>query len=385
MHDRSKRPVNAASAVLPKAPVVMIMAGGTGGHIFPGIAVAKRLQALGAEIVWLGSKAGLEMSVVPAHGFELCLLDISGVRGKGLSALLRAPLQLSRAIAQSCRLIRQRQPACLLGMGGFASGPGGLAAWLMRRPLVLHEQNAVPGTTNRWLARLAVACFEGFRGAFGGTARQSRWIGNPVRVELEGAASRRRANLGAGGRSLLILGGSRGAQVLNEVVPQAIALIEAERRPQILHQAGAGKAQACRAAYDAAGVEAEVVEFVDDMAGAYEHASLAICRAGALTIAELAASGTPSVLVPYPFATDDHQTRNAETLVAVNAAKMMQQKELDAKRLAAQLKSLLANSAVLESMSRAAETLARPDAAGELAEFCWSLCMTARQGGRAHV
>ncbi|GAA3945180.1 undecaprenyldiphospho-muramoylpentapeptide beta-N-acetylglucosaminyltransferase [Allohahella marinimesophila] len=358
---------------LDRSPAVLIMAGGTGGHIFPGLSVGRVLEAQGVDVVWLGSKAGMEVQVVPKHGFRLKLLDISGVRGKSMSSWLKAPFQLMRSVVQACLIIRQEQPDCVLGLGGFASGPGGIATWLMNRPLVLHEQNAVPGTTNRWLATVADKVFEGFQGTFHGKARdRAEWVGNPVRAELLGVAARRRQQPQAG--HLLILGGSRGAQVLNEVLPQALAQLSVDVLPKILHQAGAGKAAACQALYDQLGVKAEVVEFIDDMAQAYEQAALAVCRAGALTLAELAVTGVPAVLVPYPHAIDDHQTRNAETMVAAGAARIVDQRDLNAQGLAQLLKGLLEDHEKLSHMGQAAEAVARTDAAVAVADYCLSVC-----------
>ncbi|MAM87308.1 undecaprenyldiphospho-muramoylpentapeptide beta-N-acetylglucosaminyltransferase [Allohahella sp. A8] len=358
-----------------RGPTVLIMAGGTGGHIFPGLSVAKVLETRGAEVTWLGSKAGMEVQVVPKHGFKLKLLDISGVRGKSAGSWLKAPFQLVRSVAQACAIIRDQQPDCVLGLGGFASGPGGIAAWLMRRPLVLHEQNAVPGTTNRWLATVADRVFEGFEGTFKGSVRaRAEWVGNPVRTELVDVSARRRHRTAGAARHLLVLGGSRGAQVLNEILPQALANIEPAQRPKVLHQAGAGKAAACQALYDQLEIEAEVVEFIDDMAKAYEHAAVAVCRAGALTIAELAVTGVPAVLVPYPHAIDDHQTRNAETMVAANAARLIDQRDLNAQGLAQLLEGLLGNHETLSHMGQAAEAVARIDAATTVADYCLSVC-----------
>ena len=246
---------------------------------------------------------------------------------------------------------------------------------MMNRPLVLHEQNAVPGTTNRWLATVADRVFDGFEGTFSGRVRnRAEWVGNPVRAELLDVAARRRLRSQKEKAQLLVLGGSRGAQVLNEVLPQALAELDADLVPRVLHQAGAGKAAACQALYNQHGISAEVVEFVDDMAQAYENASLAVCRSGALTLAELAVTGVPAILVPYPHAIDDHQTRNAETMVAAKAAKLVDQRDLNAQGLAKLLEGLLKDHEKLSHMGQAAEAVARTDAADAVAEYCLSAC-----------
>jgi UDP-N-acetylglucosamine--N-acetylmuramyl-(pentapeptide) pyrophosphoryl-undecaprenol N-acetylglucosamine transferase len=352
---------------------ILIVAGGTGGHVFPGLAVAEALRARARGVIWLGTRRGLEARVVPAQGIDVEWISITGVRRRGLLAWLTAPFKTAAAVVQVLGALRRRRPAAVLGMGGFVSGPGGIAAWLTRRPLLIHEQNAVVGTTNRWLARLADRIFEGFPGAFP-AARAPRYIGNPVRRAIVAVApprERARARTDAEPR-VLVLGGSQGARALNETVPAAIARLPAVLRPKIRHQAG-NTLEAARTAYAAAGIEADVVPFIDDMAGAYAHADLVIARAGALTIAELAAVGVAAILVPYPYAVDDHQTRNAAHCVEHGSAVAIAERELSPERLARELEPLLAERARLLEMSERAREMARPHAAEELATACIEL------------
>ena len=356
-----------------KSGPILIVAGGTGGHVFPGLAAAEALRARERAVVWLGTRRGLEARVVPAAGIDIEWISIAGVRRRGLVAWLSAPFKTAVAVVQVLGALRRRRPAAVLGMGGFVSGPGGIAAWLTRRPLLIHEQNAVVGTTNRWLARLADRIFEAFPGAFP-TARAARCIGNPVRrtiVAVPPPRARAKAPPDAPAR-VLVLGGSQGARALNETVPAAIAKLPAESRPRIRHQAGT-TLDAARTAYAAAGVAAEVVPFIEDMAAAYANADLVIARAGALTIAELAAVGVAAILVPYPYAVDDHQTHNAAYCVEHGAAVLIAENELSPERLAQELKSLLRERARLLEMSERARALARPHAAEDLASACIEL------------
>jgi UDP-N-acetylglucosamine--N-acetylmuramyl-(pentapeptide) pyrophosphoryl-undecaprenol N-acetylglucosamine transferase len=310
---------------------------------------------------------------VPAQGIDIEWVSIAGVRRRGLLAWLIAPFKIAAAVVQVLGALRRQRPAAVLGMGGFVSGPGGIAAWLTRRPLLIHEQNAVAGTTNRWLARLADRVFEAFPGSFP-AAYAPRCIGNPVRraiVAVPPPRERARARNGAKA-CVLVLGGSQGARALNETVPAAIARLPAALRPQIRHQAGKTLDAACNA-YAAAGVDAEVVAFIENMAEAYAYADLVIARAGALTIAELAAVGVAAILVPYPYAVDDHQTRNAAHCVEQGAAVVIAEQELTPERLAQELGSLLAERARLLEMSERAREMARPHAAEELATACIEL------------
>jgi len=346
---------------------VLIMAGGTGGHIFPGLAVAAELRARGVPVLWLGSTGGLETRLVPQAGLPIETLSIGGVRGKGLLTLLMAPLRIARAVLASWRIVRRVRPRSALALGGFACGPGGLAARLARVPLVVHEQNSIPGATNRTLAHFAQKSLCGFSGAL----PHGEWIGNPVRAEIAQVAppAQRWADR-TGAMRLLVLGGSQGARALNERVPQALARLPDTQRPEVRHQCGAKFADAARDAYTKAGIEASVEPFIDDMAAAYAWADLVVCRAGALTLAELAAAGAGSVLVPFPFAVDDHQTANARAWVAAGAALLLPESEASAERLAALLGELLGNRARLLAMAQAARTLAKPEAAARIADVC---------------
>lgn len=349
---------------------VMIMAGGTGGHVFPALAVAKVLRARGVPVVWLGSAGGMEARLVPAQGFELEAVDIKGLRGKGLWSWLAAPLRLLAAVDQARAIVRRVRPGVALGAGGFASGPGGLAARLARIPLLVHEQNAVAGLTNRCLARFATQVFEAFPHSFGSGVRAT-CIGNPVRADIAALAPPEQRFAAHQGRiRLLVLGGSQGAQRLNLLLPQALARIAPERRPLVRHQAGERGLAATREAYAAASVEAEVSAFIEDMAKAYEWPDLAVCRAGALTIAELQAAGLAAVLVPFPAAVDDHQTRNAEVMVRLGAARLVQERDLTPEALGRLIEELAGDRARLLDMARAARAAAITDAAERLADFC---------------
>ena len=346
---------------------VLIMAGGTGGHIFPGIAVAQELRARGIPVLWLGSAGGLETRLVPQAGIELETLAIGGVRGKGFLTLLMAPLRIARAMLGAWRILRHARPRSALALGGFAAGPGGIAAWLARVPLIVHEQNSIPGVTNRALAHFSKKPLCGFSGAFA----RGEWVGNPVRGEIAQLPTpQQRWALRSGPARLLVLGGSQGAQALNARVPEALAKLASAQRPQVRHQCGARFVDVARAAYAQAGVDATVEPFIDDMASAYATADLVVCRAGASTIAELAAAGVGAVLVPFPFAVDDHQTANARALVDVGAALLLPESEANAERLAALLAELLGDRARLLAMAQAARTLAKPDATRRIADIC---------------
>ena len=350
---------------------VLIMAGGTGGHVFPALAVARHLREQGVAVTWLGTRRGLESRVVPAAEFPIEYISVTGLRGKGLAGWLLAPLRLSLALTQSIGVCRRHQPGAVLGLGGFVTGPGGVAAWLLRRPLVIHEQNAVAGLTNRLLARLARRVLEAFPGSFppGIDAIET---GNPVREDIVALPTPAQRFAGRQGPlRILIIGGSLGAQALNETVPNALAKLPADPALQVRHQAGRGKDVVTQAAYTAAGVGAEVIPFIEDMAGVLGWADLVICRAGALTISELAAAGLGAVLVPYPHAVDDHQTRNALFLSEAGAARLILESELSVDSLAGILKTLLANGrAGLLEMAEAARRLARPDATRKVAGAC---------------
>lgn len=356
---------------------ILIMAGGTGGHVFPALAVARCLRLADREVVWLGTRRGIEARLVPAEGLRIEWLDVEGLRGRGPARWLVAPFRLARALWQAVVVLRRLRPAAVLGCGGFASGPGGLAAWLTRTPLVIHEQNAVAGLTNRCLARLAGTVAEAFPGSFG-RDRRAVTTGNPVRQDIAALAPpERRFAARSGPLQLLVFGGSQGAATLNRIVPHALALLPAGERPRILHQSGAAERDAVAGLYLQLGVEADVRAFLDDMAGAYACADLAVSRAGALTVSELAAAGLGAVMVPFPSAVDDHQTRNAGFLVAAGAAVLLPERELTAQRLADELSRLLsgARARPLE-MACAARAVAVPNAAQHVA----GLCLAAAEG-----
>ncbi|TDR48726.1 UDP-N-acetylglucosamine-N-acetylmuramylpentapeptide N-acetylglucosamine transferase [Tahibacter aquaticus] len=349
---------------------VLIMAGGTGGHIFPGLAVAEELRLRGIPVLWMGAAGGLETQLVPKAGIAIETLDIGGVRGKGLATKLKAPLRLARAVLAARRALRRTRPRSVLSLGGFAAGPGGLAAWLSGTPLLVHEQNRIPGATNRVLARLARRVLAGFADAFP-QAQKSIWVGNPVRAAIAAIAAPAQRLAGrSAAPHLLVLGGSLGAQALNTRLPEAIAGLAVHERPQLRHQCGPRHADAARAAYAAAGVEASVEPFIDDMAAAYAWADLIVCRAGALTLAEIAAAGCAAVLVPYPHAVDDHQTRNADAFVAAGAALRLAETEATPTRLHEELHRLLNDRPRLLAMAEAARSLAKPDAAQQIADHC---------------
>jgi UDP-N-acetylglucosamine--N-acetylmuramyl-(pentapeptide) pyrophosphoryl-undecaprenol N-acetylglucosamine transferase len=341
---------------------VLVMAGGTGGHVFPALAVAEALRARRLDVVWIGTRLGLEARIVPEAGIPIEWISIGGLRGKGLVTRLTAPLGIAFATLQALRIMLRLKPAVVLGMGGYAAGPGGIAAVLTRRPLVIHEQNAIAGTTNRILARLATRVLAAFPHAFPDGVH-AEIVGNPVR---SGITSMPAPDVRLAGRTgpmrLLVLGGSQGALALNEAVPEALACLPEAMRPEVRHQAGRTTLEIARAAYARVGVKAEVTEFIADMAEAYGWADLAICRAGALTVSELATAGLPAVLVPFPAAVDDHQTLNGGYLVAAGAAVLVPEKQLGPVRLARVLAGLLSDRGRLLDMARRARGAARPQA-----------------------
>jgi UDP-N-acetylglucosamine--N-acetylmuramyl-(pentapeptide) pyrophosphoryl-undecaprenol N-acetylglucosamine transferase len=345
---------------------ILVMAGGTGGHVFPALAVADELRSRGVEVSWLGSRRGLEAEIVPRAGYPIDYITISGLRGKGMLSWLVAPVRLLMALAQGWSVMRRRKPSAVLGMGGFVSGPGGLAAWLTRHPLLIHEQNARAGLTNRLLAPLAKCVMEAFPGSIKHAGKVLH-TGNPLRSDFINAAA-----LGdqqhEGVRRLLVVGGSLGAARFNEVVPAALASIPAEMRPEVWHQAGKRNIDEAIAAYQEASIEARVVPFIEDMAEAYRWADLVLCRAGAMTIAELSAIGVASILVPFPFAVDDHQTANARYLSDNNAAVLLPQSQFTAERLRDLLKE--ATPEALHKMAEAAQRMALLNATQRVADQC---------------
>lgn len=347
---------------------ILIMAGGTGGHIFPGLALARYLREQGIEVQWLGTAQGLEAKLVPEAGFPLHQVTIRGLRGKGIGALVLAPYKIAQAMMQSWRIIRQFKPDMVIGFGGFVSGPGGVAAWLQGCPLVIHEQNAKAGLTNQLLAKLAKRVLEGFPGAFKTQAKVVT-VGNPVRAEIENlpAPDQRQTHEKL---RLLVLGGSLGAQALNEVLPNAISHLSQSDRPAIRHQTGEKQLQATEERYKRLGVDAELLPFIKDMANAYAWADVVLCRAGALTVAELCAVGLGAILVPYPYAVDDHQTSNADFMVKAGAAICIQQKELTELGLADMIKRFNASRNECQAMANAAFQLRRINVAKTMLEIC---------------
>ena len=348
-----------------QAPV-MILAGGTGGHIFPALAVARVLRARGVPVTWLGANGAMETRLVPQHDIPLDTIAVAGLRGKGTLALLGAPLRVLGAIRSAGTILRQRNPRAVVSFGGFAAGPGGMAARLQGRPLLVHEQNRAPGFTNRVLARFASRVLSGFPGSF---PKGEEVVGNPVRAEIAAlpVPEQRMAGRQEPLR-LLVLGGSQGARVLNNALPQALANLPAHRF-EVRHQCGEKLHAEALDAYARAGVEASVEAFIADMAVAYAWADLVVCRAGASTLAELCAVGVGSVLVPFAAAVDDHQTRNAEYLVERGAALLLPQDEQLAPRLQQILGALAVDPARRLAMARAARALAMPDAAERIADI----------------
>ena len=345
---------------------LMIMAGGTGGHVYPAMAVADYLKAQGWKIVWLATEGGMENRLIAGKDYQVAVIQMRGVRGKGALRWLLLPLQLLIAFAQSFKAIRRYQPNVVLGMGGFAAFPGGLMASLLNRPLIIHEQNSIAGLTNRGLAHIADRVLAAFPSAFGARAEL---VGNPVRADITAVVEPEQRLPGRSGPlRLLVIGGSLGAQILNEVIPQALAQLPPESRPQVIHQAGTKHIDALQANYQAAGVTADTRAFIEDMAAMYDWCDLAICRAGALTIAELSAAGVASVLVPFPHAVDDHQTHNARYLADAGAAVLMPQPELTVQALLKVLVNLTREN--LLDMAQKARALGKPEATATVAGIC---------------
>jgi UDP-N-acetylglucosamine--N-acetylmuramyl-(pentapeptide) pyrophosphoryl-undecaprenol N-acetylglucosamine transferase len=350
------------------ARTIMIMAGGTGGHVFPGLAVADFLRGAGWHVVWLGARRGMEANLVPKRGYDMAWVSFSGLRGKGPVALFLLPLRLLLAFWQSARAIFAHRPDVVLGMGGYISFPGGMMAALLGKPLVVHEQNSIPGLANKVLAGVAdrVLC------AFPGALKGATLTGNPVRPEIAAiAAPESRYAERSGSLRVLVVGGSLGAKALNDVMPRALSLLPGERRPIVTHQSGAQHVESLRQAYSAAGVQAATPAFIEDMAAAYAEADLVVCRAGAITVAEIAAAGVASVLVPYPHAVDDHQTTNARFLADAGAAVLVPQSELGAEQLLALLGGF--DRKRLCEMATRARALGKPDATAAVAKICMEL------------
>lgn len=348
---------------------VVVMAGGTGGHVFPALAVAMQLREQGIAVHWLGTAAGIEAEVVPRHELPITFLDVSGVRGQGMRRLLLAPFKIATATLSAMRVMQAVKADCVIGLGGYVTGPGGLAARMLGKPLVIHEQNAVAGFTNGLLSHLASRVLQAFPNAFPASPKVAT-TGNPVRPEISAVEPPGQRFLGRSGPlRVLVLGGSQGAVALNTLLPQAMALIPVAQRPQVRHQTGRKSVDVTRDNYLKAGVEVDVLPFIDDMAAAYAWADLVICRSGALTVSELASAGAASVLVPYPFAVDDHQTANARYLSDAGAAILCPQKDLTPEALASTLLSVWRRETLLEMAVKARE-LAKPEATTVVAEYC---------------
>jgi UDP-N-acetylglucosamine--N-acetylmuramyl-(pentapeptide) pyrophosphoryl-undecaprenol N-acetylglucosamine transferase len=348
---------------------ILIFAGGTGGHVMPALAVAEELRRAGRAVVWVGTRAGLEARLVPAAGIEMEWIAAAGLRGKGVARWLGAPLLLARACLEVLAILRRRAPRAVLGFGGYVSGPGGLMAWLTRRRLLIHEQNAVAGLTNRVLSRLAWRVLEAFPGAL--PTPRTHATGNPVRAAIAALPQPQQRLAGRSGPlRLLVVGGSQGALFFNHSLPAALALLPAPDRPEVWHQCGRDAQAACEAAYAAAGVSARIAPFIEDMAAAYAWSDVVLCRSGALTVAELAAAGCAALLVPFPAAVDDHQTANGRYLETRGAAVLLPQAGVTASSLAGWLARLAADRPALLAMASAARAAAQPQAAQMVARHC---------------
>ncbi len=355
---------------------VLIMAGGTGGHVFPGLAVAKYLNSLGVEVHWLGTRKGLEARLVPEAGIPIHFISISGFHGKSLKDQLFSPFKIGMALIQSVKIIHLFNPDIVLGMGGFVSGPGGIASWLLRKKLVIHEQNAKPGSTNLLLAKIATKVLEAFPNTFLNLDKTKvRTVGNPVREEIIALPSpddrpNTQIDQPDRPRHLLVLGGSLGAEAINELLPKALAQLPERIRPKVLHQTGEKHLFVTLKSYEAEGVAAEIVPFIVEMNKAYSWADMVLCRAGALTIAELCAAGLGAVLVPFPYAIGDHQTMNANFMVQNHAALLVQQANLTEYILAGILKMLCSSSEKCKAMAKAAYALRQADATKNIVTVC---------------
>lgn len=350
---------------------VLIMAGGTGGHVFPALAVAQALQKEGIKVEWLGTKHGLEATLVPKAGIALHTISVVGVRRTNWLTRLSLPFRLLLALYQSLLILHCFKPQVVLGMGGFAAGPGGIAAWVSGYPLVICEQNAVAGVTNRILARFAKRTLEAFPNSFPNPRIPSIWVGNPIREEvLQLPSPAQRLTGREGPVRLLILGGSQGASILNRICPLSLSRIPAEERPEVWHQTGRDHGATTRSTYAEQQVTARIEPFIEDMAVAYDWADLVVCRSGALTVSELAAAGLPSILIPFPFAVDDHQTHNSRFLERIGAAKVIPQTVLDPASLADSIMDLSRDRAVLLKMAELARTVAQPHASAQVVAYC---------------
>jgi len=347
------------------------MAGGTGGHVFPALAVAEVLRDRNVAVTWLGTHRGIEAELVHEHGFPIDFIDVEGVRGRGAMKLLKAPFVLMKSLWQSIGVIRNQKPEVVLGLGGFASGPGGVAARLLGLPLVIHEQNAIAGTTNSLLAKIASRVLEAFPGAL----PRGEWVGNPVRKDIEALPLQKEHEMTVERPlRLLVLGGSLGATAINQQVPKALALLAGEVASEVRHQCGRAHEADTKSAYEGVGVKARIEPFITDMAEAYDWADVVICRAGALTVAELTAAGVGALLIPYPYAIDDHQTKNGEWLVEQKAALLMQQSDLTPEKLATQITEWSTDRIKLQAMAVNARAMAKSGVAESVADICMELC-----------
>ncbi|MGZ4978377.1 MAG: undecaprenyldiphospho-muramoylpentapeptide beta-N-acetylglucosaminyltransferase [Methylobacter sp.] len=346
---------------------IVIMAGGTGGHVFPALAVAQMLIEKGWQVSWLGTRKGLESRVIPEQGIEIDWLSVAGVRGKGWLSKITAVLLLIKACIQALKILKKRKPDVVLGMGGFVAGPGGLMAKLLGIPLIIHEQNRVPGTTNRLLARMANQVLEAFPDSFS-KKLNVRFTGNPLRKQFIGCAERKEIHPGI---NILVVGGSQGAQILNEVVPESLAALGAtmanDKAIQITHQTGTAMQEQVENRYKELGVKAEVKAFIEDMVSAYQWADMVICRSGAMTVSEVAAAGIPAIFIPLPSAIDDHQTANARYLTDAGAGVILMQKDLNAATLVEHITKVIKR---LDVMSKTAKEYARLDATEIVADIC---------------
>ncbi len=348
---------------------LMVMAGGTGGHVYPAMAVADYLKAEGWHIVWLCTEGGMENKLIEGKGYSKAMIHMQGVRGKGLLGWVLLPVKLAKAFSQSMRALKKHQPNVVLGMGGFAAFPGGFMAKLLGKPLVIHEQNSVAGLTNKVLAKLATRVLAAFPAAFGDKAAL---VGNPVRLDIAHLpAPEQRFTGREGALRLLVVGGSLGAHALNEVIPQALAKLPPEQRPQVVHQSGVKHIEVLKSNYEKAGVAVDARPFIDDMASMYTWADFVICRSGALTVAEVSAAGLGALMVPFPFAVDDHQTTNAAYLADAGAAILVQQKELSVEKLTEILSGL--NREQCLDMAKKARALGKPEATANVAAICKEL------------
>ena len=346
---------------------VLIMAGGTGGHVFPGLAIANEFKERGFNVEWLGTKLGLESSLVPQNDIPIHYMQVKGVRGKGVLTLLQAPFNIILSIVESFRILKRIDPELIIGFGGFVSGPGGVSAWLLKRTLVIHEQNAIAGTTNRILSRISKKVFS----AFPVKLRRSIYVGNPVRKEIEALAGPETRGVGKERFiRLLVLGGSRGAKAINELVPRALKKVDNQISLKITHQAGSGKDEQTRNLYKELHIDAEVTAFLTDISSAYMGTDIVICRAGALTVSEIACVGVGAIFIPFPYAIDDHQTANAQFLVDQQAAIVVQERDTDEEKLSKVLNSVLKDHEKILRMAINARKCRKENVSRNIVDIC---------------